>query len=146
MVNTLSIVFAMHQWQYTLKLIQYQISDSWSNAKTTYRMAIVSCRGFLSFFVMFGLWITVKLHYKALQRQLSQCCTILLTHIMLFVRTMRDCAEICRLCDQMRLLINCPGSQPSHNIRGHGLLCQKQLQLESFKTKETERRITDFRS
>ena len=76
MVNTLSIVFAMHQWQYTLKLIQYQISDSWSNAKTTYRMAIVSCRGFLSFFVMFGLWITVKLHYKALQRQLSQGCTI----------------------------------------------------------------------
>lgn len=34
----------------------------------------------------------------------------LLTHIVLFVRIMRDCAEICELCDRMWFLINCAGS------------------------------------
>ena len=65
---------------------------------------------FLSFLVMFWAVNTMKLHYKA--PQLDNCHKVvpfLLTHIVLFVRIMCDCAEICKLCDWMRFLINYAG-------------------------------------
>ena len=46
-------------------------------------------------------------HYK---ENCHRVVPFLLTHVMLFVRIMRDCAEICKLCDRMRLLINYAGS------------------------------------
>ncbi len=112
--STLSIVFVMHQWQYTLELIQYQIPDTWSSAKTTYQMVIVS-RPFLR---CFGLWITKILHYKAQQRQLSQGCTIFIYSYYVI------CKNYARLCGNLQIMRSdaiidqlC-GIAPSHNIRG----------------------------
>ena len=46
-------------------------------------------------------------HYK---ENCHRIVPFLLTHVMLLVRIMRDCAGICELCDRMRFLINYAGS------------------------------------
>ena len=55
------------------------------------RMVIVSC--------------IIKYHKDNYHKVVS----FLLTHIVLFVRIMHNCVEICELCDQLRFLINYAG-------------------------------------
>ena len=62
--------------------------------KTTYWMMIVSC----PFLRCFGQWITVKLYYETLQRQLSQGCTIFIDSYYVI------CKNYVRLCRNLRIM------------------------------------------
>ena len=54
----------------------------------------------------------------------------ILIHIVLFIRIMRDCAEICELCDRMRFLINYAESY--HRTLTEALFCSCNLNLDSW--------------
>ena len=62
--------------------------------ETTYRMVTLSC----PFLQCFGKWITVKFHYIALQRQLSQGCTIFIDSYYII------CKNYVWLCGNLRIM------------------------------------------